>query len=211
MELSDISEVLKRVFRAAFQGRNRYGIRRFYNHRAQALPHDDTANRDQFQAEVYALAEMLFRARGLTTVCDYGCGSAFKLRQHFADDNRVGVEVEPTLQWLRRNYPEDSWLADDELEGSFDLVICSDVIEHLAEPDRLLRRLKELSPKYLVLSTPARDLSPYLKARLGPPMNPYHCREWTQQEFADFVSGEFKIEMQLISNFADCTQLLICK
>ena len=118
------------------------------------------------------------------------------------------MEVEPTLTWLRETYPGELWVSDAELESTFDLVICADVIEHVKDPERLLDRLEELCGRCLILSTPARDLVPYVKNRLGPPLNPYHYREWSRFEFAEFVARKFDIRMQLV--VGNATQVLLC-
>ena len=81
--LHDLKEVLRRSFLALCQRESRFSIQRFYNHRSSVLPYDDTVNRDEYQAQVYELSEMLFKAKELKTVCDYGCGSGFKLRRTF--------------------------------------------------------------------------------------------------------------------------------
>jgi hypothetical protein len=90
-----------------------------------------------------------------------------------------------------------------------DLVICSDVIEHIEDPDTLLDFLEDIDFQYLVLSTPERDTR-LGKNDYGPPENISHYREWNQYEFKDYVRNWFNIEEQRILTDKSVTQVLIC-
>lgn len=67
----------------------------------------------------------------------------------------------------------------------FDCVICTDVIEHVPEPLKLLNEIKRvLKPNgYAVVSTPIRFTNK--------PLDRMHVAEWFQQEFKDMVSQIF--------------------
>jgi GT2 family glycosyltransferase/2-polyprenyl-3-methyl-5-hydroxy-6-metoxy-1,4-benzoquinol methylase/Tfp pilus assembly protein PilF len=83
-------------------------------------------------------------------VLDVGCGAgrlgaALKARQPAAV---VGIEVDPRAAQAAQG-PLDRVLVGDaeQLEpgfapGSFDVIVCGDLLEHLREPARLLRRLR---------------------------------------------------------------------
>ncbi|MEX5710334.1 methyltransferase domain-containing protein [Parafrankia sp. FMc6] len=92
-----------------------------------------------------------------------------------------------TIEWISGNLEEDELWRD--LGGIRpDLVICSDVIEHLIDPVGILNRLRSLARSgLLIISTPDRshleDASP-----LGPPTNPLHIREWTSVEMCRLVT-----------------------
>jgi LPS sulfotransferase NodH len=68
------------------------------------------------------------------------------------------------------------------------VIVCSDVIEHLVRPDRLLATLSAAlrHARLLILSTPDRDLAHELRD-MGPPANPSHVREWNLAEFAELL------------------------
>ena len=68
------------------------------------------------------------------------------------------------------------------------MVICSDVIEHLIDPESLIENLRswlDYSP-ILILTTPERDLVRGPKD-LGPPTNPSHVREWSLTELQGWL------------------------
>ena len=193
-----------------FVGR-KFAISSAYYHRKRAGNFDDTANRDEWQKEVYEHAARLFKKHDLDNVLDIGCGSAYKLRKYFAGKPYTGVEVEPTLSWLRKQYPGERWLASEELKpGAYDLIICSDVIEHVPDPAEFLESLAMLNFKFLLLSTPDRGLIKNKYNYLGPPLNPAHYREWNFSEFHNFVSAYFSIEEHFISNQQQATQVVVC-
>ncbi len=190
-----------------------YEIKPAYFHRKNPLHHNDISYKDEWQKEVYEYALNFAEKMQLKTVLDYGCGSAYKLLKYFKNYDFVGVEVDPALSWLKETYPEHKWLSPDELienKTECDLIICADVIEHIPDPDLLVRRLKELSSKYTIISTPDRDLmSKYMQ--LGPPSNPSHCREWGFEEFENYIRKNFEVIDHRVTNKVQMTQLILCR
>ena len=81
---------------------------------------------------------------------------------------------------------EDETLPVDQNFGSCDVGICSDVIEHIREPNGLLSFLKKLKCKLFVISTPKREHM----VRNGPPNNIHHVREWTFHEFQIYLESQ---------------------
>jgi 2-polyprenyl-3-methyl-5-hydroxy-6-metoxy-1,4-benzoquinol methylase len=81
-----------------------------------------------------------------------------------------------------------------DIEGSHDLphgfamVIASDVIEHLPNPDRLLDKILRSGCKVAIVSTPER-VAMYGFDHDGPPRNLRHVREWTLLEFRAFLTA----------------------
>ena len=63
--------------------------------------------------------------------------------------------------------------------------------------------------KYLVISTPYRD-SVNL-SQDGPPKNLDHAREWTLQEFNEYINTYFEIVNQFVTNKSQNTQCIIVK
>jgi hypothetical protein len=111
------------------------------------------------QAPMYKLAARLVRANGLAPVVDIGCGPEGDL------DDEAGWNKIASLK------PQ--------------LVICSNVVERVSDPRRLLSGIRcAISEGGMALiSTPDRNrLRP--KAAMGPPTNPSRIREWSADEFA---------------------------
>lgn len=174
---------------------------------------DDTGNADDWQREVYVFAARVMQERKLRRVYDVGCGSGFKLVHYLGEYESVGFDLEPTVRFLKEKYPDRIWAVATSSDRNYpppDLLICSDVIEHVHNPDELIRFINDLQPRFVLLSTPDRDLlyPPWCKHRFGPPLNPTHVREWNFREFAAYASQSFRILEHRISNREQGTQLM---
>ena len=134
------------------------------------------------------------------SVIDVGCGSGNKLMTlaYPRTQNVVGVDQEYIIGQARIVYPQATWFVND-LENpdsaigagvdSYDLVICSDVIEHLLNPDVLLSKLKSImhEKSILVISTPERDRIRGVDNMATP--HPEHIREWNTIEFKNYLTA----------------------
>ena len=171
--------------------------------------HDDERKHlDQYQREVYLYANNLMKRFKFKSVVDIGCGSGYKLIHYLGEYQTLGVETEPCFSYLKELYPSRDWRLSGQSETSFpstqlcaDLVLCVDVIEHIRDPEDLIGYLLLLDFKYCIISTPDRHVlanhprfkQRYAQARLGPPINKTHVREWGYDEFVCFLSQFFSI------------------
>lgn len=190
-----------------------YFIHDGYRHRKEGKHFDDTQFSGEWQLEVYQFAREICDREGLKTVCDIGCGSAYKLLRYFRDLSTVGLDVRETCEYLRKRWPDRHWMESDFVARPpfpIDMVIASDVIEHLTNPNELLLYIQKVEPRYAVLSTPDRNL---LRNGTydGPPHNPSHVREWSFAEFNAYIGHFFEIEAHFISFPAQATQCVLCK
>ena len=190
-----------------------YNIKRGYIHKEKYVYFDDTSNTDKWQQEVYAKALEYAEKDNLNTIIDFGCGSAYKLKKYFNDYQTTGIDISPTYEFLKKTYPKDNWLnfGDFDMASlSGDIVICSDVIEHVLDPDVLLNNIKKIkNVKYIFISTPDRNL--IYSERFGPPYNPSHIREWTFEELETYIGEHFDVIEHMITNRKQWTQLIIVK
>lgn len=147
-----------------------------------------------WQPDVYPEAGRVAELLNATCIVDVGAGDGAKLAGLHPRFALIGIDLPgPNLDHCRATYPHAEWIEHDA-ESAVSLpvpdailarsvVVCCDVIEHLRQPDRLLRKLRgalDVAPA-VVLSTPARDLT-WGAENLGPPPNPSHVREWTAAE-----------------------------
>ncbi len=140
-------------------------------------------------------ADMADSKRVLDLGCGEGYGSAILAEKA---KHVVGVDVDArVVEHASNNYPLDnlefrraSVLELGDLpDASFELVICFEVIEHIAEHDELLSLVhRVLAPGGLFLvSTPDREVYSE-EARYH---NPYHVKELSRSEFEDLLSRYF--------------------
>jgi 2-polyprenyl-3-methyl-5-hydroxy-6-metoxy-1,4-benzoquinol methylase len=118
-------------------------------------------------------------------VLDAGCGTAYgsAMLAAGAATSVVGVDrAESVLASVRGDMPDNVELATADLrelpfnDDSFDLVVCFEVIEHIAEPGAVLDELtRVLEPNgILLVSSPNRGIYP--------PGNAHHLHEFTPSE-----------------------------
>ena len=196
-----------------FQPEELFCIKKGYHHAASVIDFDDTSNTDEWQKEVYLFAKDILSEKNYQSVIDIGCGSAYKLIHYLSSYTTTGIEVESTYRWLRQNYPDHEWLQFDKTDPKklkADLVICSDVIEHVKDPDLLILFISAIQSKQIIFSTPERTAVAG-KTDYGPPENPSHYREWDADEFKNYISRYFVIEEQRIFSGKSVTQVITCK
>ena len=92
---------------------NKYFIKDGYEHRNTYTHYSDIGYEDQYQDEVYQTALKIMVDNKLKKVFDIGCGSGFKLRKYFSSYDFIGAEINPTLEWLKEEYPDDNWVLSD--------------------------------------------------------------------------------------------------
>jgi SAM-dependent methyltransferase len=178
-----------------------YFIRSDYRPRATPTYFSDDAEQRAgliWQPDVYAIAAGLAERCAARRLVDVGCGDGEKLVQFGSRFDVCGVDFGANIEACRLRYGFGTWIEHDlDAESLLPIphdphartvLICSDVIEHVVRPDRLLLNLRNAleSACALVISTPERDLSRG-PSDLGPPANPAHVREWTLEEFSAFL------------------------
>jgi 2-polyprenyl-3-methyl-5-hydroxy-6-metoxy-1,4-benzoquinol methylase len=186
-----------------------YFIKQDYVHRENSNYFDDTPFKDEWQKEVYEFARTVADQNKFKNVLDIGTGSGFKLLKYFQDFDTLGVDVTKTVTWLKSTYPNKKWTDQFVPVADVDLVISSDVIEHIPDPDTLLSLIEQCNPKLIVLSTPDRDL--FKLGHNGPPVNRSHVREWNMPEFNQYISSRFEVLNHFISNEEQATQVILAR
>jgi 2-polyprenyl-3-methyl-5-hydroxy-6-metoxy-1,4-benzoquinol methylase len=125
-------------------------------------------------------------------VLDAGCGEGYgaALLAAAGAASVVGVDVgEPTIEHARERYGGEFRVADvAELPfdaGSFDLVVCFETIEHVANASEAVSELRRVlaDDGVLVISTP--NPAEYVVE------NEFHVREYTPAEFAELLDEHF--------------------
>lgn len=170
-----------------------------YTSRSQPMYFEDDGDAaDIWQPDVYSVAERLAVRLGATAVVDVGCGRAAKLVRLAGVAPLIGIDFGDNIAACRTLHPDHRWFeADLELDTGWAdhapdgaLVICSDVIEHLVDPTRLLSGLRQVASRAaaVVLSSPERART-YGGSHWGPPSNPAHVREWTLEELRSLVEA----------------------
>jgi len=190
-----------------------------YLSKSDIVYQDTKEKTDEYQDKVYELFRKVINECEINepTISDIGAGSGYKLEKwlpEFTGNRLIGYDLEPTVNILKKKYPNKNWLVSDFESNpkKVDLVICADVIEHVMNPDKLMQYILKMNPEHLVISTPDRNLLVQLLQRdnNGPPKNPYHVREWAFDEFSIYISQFFDIVLHK-NDSSEFNQYVHCK
>jgi len=150
----------------------------------------------------------LLGASGATTFVDVGCGEGFTVQRFLSAHNQYlvhGVDRDfPALLGARRTNPGIVFLQGDVeslpfAAGSFDAVLCLEVLEHLADPIPALSELRRVTSKYCLLSVPNEPLfsaANFLRGknarRLG--SDAEHVQKWSARQFVRMIAAHFQVQ-----------------
>lgn len=137
-------------------------------------------------------------------VLDAGCGEGFTLNK--LSQNKIGEKLEgiefskDAVEIGKKLHPYLSLKQGDIYklpykDNSFDLVLSTEVLEHLKEPEKALKELIRVSKKYILLSVPNEPwfrIANFLRGknitRWGNDIE--HVNHWSKRHFREFVRGE---------------------
>ncbi len=160
----------------------------------------------------------------IESALDVGCGEGFTLNK--LSENKIGKKLEgvdflkTAIDTGKRVHPHLKLKVGNIYhlpykDNSFDLVICTEVLEHLEDPKKALSELTRVSKKYLLLSVPNEPffrLANFLRgknlSRLGNDIE--HIHHWSSKSFQEFV-GNQEIKVIRAQNPFPWTLLLLEK
>jgi len=148
-----------------------------------------------YQYYVYKKAADLVGQMKRRSFLDVGCGYPRKARElilPIVDD--ITLVDQPSMKGLiEEKFPEMKFIPlnlsgeNISLESKFDCVVCADVIEHLLDPDPLLKFIHGVVALdgVAIISTPERDVERGLDCLSSPIAA--HVREWNSSEFTNYL------------------------
>jgi len=151
----------------------------------------------------------LTKAKTVDSILDVGCGEGFTLNR--LKENGIGKKLEG-IEYLqaaidlgKKTYPDIKITKGDIYklpykDNAFDLVLCTEVLEHLESPEKALKELVRVSKKYLVISVPNEPFFMFAQmvrgknwSRLGNDIE--HINHWTMFGFPKFVKKSAKVKI----------------
>ncbi len=149
------------------------------------------------------LSETIAPLEEVGSIIDIGCGEGFIINCLNRKDI-TGVDVsKKALNIAKQKNPGCNFCTGSIYDlsfkkSSFDLVIATEVLEHLENPERALREIKRISKKYCIFSVPN---EPYFRTmnflrgknltRLGNDIE--HLQNWSTKEFVKLVGRHFNV------------------
>jgi len=147
-------------------------------------------------------------------VLDFGCGEGLLLQElkkrNVYFKYLLGIDLrEDALEQARSLHSDYVFEIKNILEWecnpkSFDLIIASEVLEHLIEPEPVMAKLAELSSRDLLLTVPLEPWFRIINLLRGRDIrhfgnHPEHVNKWGRNEFVDWVSKYVKVKNARIS------------
>lgn len=149
------------------------------------------------------LNETVAPLKNINDVIDIGCGEGFVINS--LDFPKItGVDISRNaLRIAKEKNPECNFCSGSIYdisfkENSFDLVIATEVLEHLEKPELALQEIKRISKNYCIISVPN---EPYFCAmnflrgknltRFGNDLE--HVQKWSSEKFVHFVETYFEV------------------
>lgn len=137
---------------------------------------------------------------------EVGCGQGYNLRSlsSIKKAEISGSDIsEEALASAKKNVPEAELIVASVYQlpfsdNSFDLVVASEVLEHLGNAEKGLEEIKRISRRYCLLTVPQEPLwrilnfcrGKYWRTWGNPPV---HLNHWSKIDFVKLVSRYFKI------------------
>lgn len=112
------------------------------------------------------IVKLIHQTEGVRSLVDVGCGMGVnvkRIRKHFPDLFITGTDLSPNILRIAENYvgadPKTKYrpfdLGKDRLEEEFDLVLCSQVLEHIEDDRMAIQNLARMCKRYLLITVPA--------------------------------------------------------
>jgi trans-aconitate methyltransferase len=144
---------------------------------------DDMKRYGPFSRHIRRILKVVIRPLKIESVLDVGCGQGSllkELRMEFPYIKPYGIDISKSAVELAcQRVPEGRFWVSDITHGpsteKFDLVVCSEVLEHIPDDIRAIRSLRRITGKYLLVSSPQGRMRDFEK-EVG------HVRNYAQGE-----------------------------
>lgn len=118
---------------------------------------------------------------GAKTLLDYGCGKA---EQYLKYGWHKSLDLETV--YLYDPGAGVSGVSNVKPAGTFDAVICTDVLEHVENPEQVIAELVGYARKFLFCSISCKPSKPHKRLLDGRPVHiTLHPPEWWMAQFED--------------------------
>lgn len=158
------------------------------------------------------------------SILDAGCGEGItlnKLIQNGVGEKLEGIEpLKLAIKLSKKVNPNLKIIQGDIYslpyrKNSFDLIICTEVLEHLEDPETALEELKRVSKKYLLISVPNEPYFTFQRIIRGKNLlhlgaHPEHVQHWTSEGFKKFLKKN-KLKIKKVRRPFAWTMILVEK
>lgn len=157
---------------------------------------------------------ILISSKKVNSILDVGCGEGFTLNR--LKTNSIGEKLEgieyskEAIAIGKKIYPEIKITKGNIYklpykDNSFDLVLCTEVLEHLEDPQKGLRELIRVSKKDLVVSVPNEPLFMFAQLIRGKNWSRFgndieHINHWSFLGFEKFIKKTAGLDVIILKS-----------
>ncbi len=154
----------------------------------------------------------LIKTKKVDSILDVGCGEGFtlnRLREQKIGKKLEGIEYLKTAIELGKKMYPDIKIKQGNIynlpyaDNSFDLVLCTEVLEHLEDPEKGLKELVRVAKKYLIISVPNEPFFMMAQLLRGKNWSRFgndieHINHWTMFGFPQFVGKNSGTKVKIL-------------
>ena len=178
---------------------------------------DDMKKYGPFSRHLRRIMKNMIRPLKFESVLDVGCGQGSllqELQSEFPNIKPYGIDVSSAaIELARKRVPSGRFyvfdITDSSLDERCDLVVCSEVLEHIPDDLLALHNLQKMTRQYLLVSTPQGRMREFEK-QIG------HVRNYAPGELVNKIESSgftvlsalewgFPFYSPLYRNFLDFT------
>lgn len=155
---------------------------------------------DNFYKNLFEMIKPLKCSR----ILDVGCGEGFtlkKLKERGIGKNTEGIDYSKDAIEIGKTIYPDLKLFEGNVynlfykDKTFDLSICTEVLEHLDDPAEAVREIKRVTKKYIIFSVPNEPffiMANFLRGKYLKNFgnHPEHINHWTSIGFESFLKNQ---------------------
>lgn len=147
---------------------------------------DDMKKYGPFSQHLRRLLNSLLSSLTFETLLDVGCGQGsllIELQTKYPSAMLSGLDFSPAAVALaRQRLPQCNFyvldITKDALDAQFDVVVCSEVLEHIPDDQAAIKNLARMTARYLIVSSPQGRIRKFEVAEMG------HVRNYARGELA---------------------------
>ncbi|HEY4093124.1 MAG TPA: class I SAM-dependent methyltransferase [Luteibacter sp.] len=164
----------------------------------------------QLMAGFHDALDDLVGAANPSAIYEVGCGEGYWIAQWWSRGLAAsGCDISPEVVALARENTAAMGLSPDTFEvrsiydvrgsrAAGELVVCCEVLEHIDDPERGLRALRDIASGYIILSVPREPLWRVLNMVRGKYVTklgntPGHIQHWSSGSFRKLVEQYFDV------------------
>lgn len=150
----------------------------------------------------------ILKTLGVKKILEVGCGEGYLtnyIKDQLNDIYIEGCDVsENIINIAREIYPDIPFFISSAYKtayknSEFDLVIASEVLEHLDRPHKALEELSRITNRYCLFSVPWEPMWRILNLTRGKYLKhlgntPGHVQHWTRKDFTSLLKDYFRIK-----------------